>query len=207
MASHMFIYIFVSMFLCEGFAKKLSGKESCNGSDICYVDEYSFYDTSAPSSPNPIKMTVDLSGIYGGLDDQIYTKETGLVRSIGDSSGVKALSIRSGPTVNLLHKILGLDACCNGDFNEPPRRRGVRDSQGINYFSKILAPHGTRKRDDPYDVMERGGVNEGDPPEEWYQDPIKLGTTVLATTAALEALQTGISNLISLAMVGNLRKY
>ncbi|EIM19307.1 hypothetical protein WALSEDRAFT_34173 [Wallemia mellicola CBS 633.66] len=93
-----------------------------------------------------------------------------------------------------LERRLGLDACCNGIYDEPPRKREVdyapnqeplKIRDGSDYASMY---------DAVMNAAERAGMLRGDPPPSWYENPSNLGSVVLAGTAVFPYLVQGLSS-------------
>jgi len=154
-------------------ARMESDKNKCQGADMCIMAEpnSSVYSEQSDLETPSVKITMGgMFGNYGGNDS---------------SSELESRS---------LSKRLGLDACCNGIFDEPPRKREViypsqtvhdEKRQGANYASVY---------DAVMSAAEKAGMLRGDPPPAWYENPANLGTAVLAATPFMPFLVRGITN-------------
>lgn len=161
------LYLFVFSFLLFvglGSGKKVTGKESCEGADICYMDEHGKSDFSAFNTEQPI-MKAYFSGLFSGLDGDEYNVPTDMVSSeVTNSDFDVHMNNNNSAHGRSLYKRLGLDACCNGIYNEPPRKRkeSVKIEGGLNHRDNqaYIEP----REIDSYDIIERGGFMAGDPP-------------------------------------------
>ncbi|TIC35615.1 hypothetical protein E3Q08_04433 [Wallemia mellicola] len=161
------------------------GKENCQGSDICYTYEHDSSDYTISDVTEPFKLKIDFSGIFTELDEEKYSKLFKQSHSdvASDKNNVQRSNLLQTEERGL-YKRLGLDACCNGLFDDAPRRR-EDISDVVSTSEKRQIPNYQQY----HEALRRSGFLEGQPPLPWYRNSQKINFAAVTAAAFYAPLQ------------------